>query len=70
MNELLKKAIERFEKEHPNCEIIKMSMLENSHCNGEMVDALINIQYCEIDALANDGIIETKTIEMAVSIND
>ena len=70
MNELFKKAIERFEKKHPNCEIIKMSMLENSHYNGEMVDAIISIQYCDSNAFANDSIIETKTTEIVVSIND
>ena len=70
MNELFKKAIKRFEKEHPNCEIVKMSMLENSHCNGEMVDAMFSVQYCDSEALANDGIIETKTTEIVVSIND
>lgn len=70
MNELFKKAIEKFRKEHPNCEIIKMGMLENSHCNGEMVSAFISIQYCNSNAFEIDDIIETKTIEMVVSIND
>lgn len=70
MNELFRKAIERFEKEYPNCEIIEMSMLGNTHHKKEVIDAIISIQYCGSEAFINDGIIETKTIKMIVSIND
>lgn len=70
MNELLKKAIERFEKEHSNCEIIKMAMLENSHNKGEMIDARILIEYCENDEFKTDCIISMNKVEICVSIND
>ena len=70
MNELFKKAIEKFETNFSNCEIIKMKMLENSHYNGKMINARILIEYCENDEFKVDCIISMNKVEICVSIDD